>query len=118
MLGAIRTVRDRLRLDGHYFVLTGRSRLLHLIGTNQTIADGFTSPDITVCVALPPLTEQGVLAMIKEFKMSYIEGEINAIQALTSGIPRAVYLVLRWFLAHPRARGLSENISTVIDVLN
>lgn len=57
---------DTLKDFGHYFAMSGRSRLLHTVGQEKMCRDNpFSSPDTAVRISLPPLSDSAVESMVK-----------------------------------------------------
>lgn len=117
MLSEMWRLGDRLRGQGHYIVMTGRSTLLHLLGSTRVSLAGYQSPDKTVIIPLPPLSVEAVQKMIKEFGLERIIDLADDIHTLTGGIPRAVYTVVSYFLANPECNSLQDSLVAVMAAL-
>ena len=97
-------VAERLRDRGDFFVITGRSAYLHLIGKNSDFhlrpSVGYESPNNTILISLDVLSLEAIKGVFRNSKVSHVRqwGVINlyAIEVLTGGIPRAVISVLKY----------------------
>lgn len=96
MLYVIWNVGEELRKLNHFYVMTGRSPYLHLIGCRKLEVPTYSSPNISVLINLPPLTEDGIVMMIKEFGLQEkVDADLlNWIIQYTAGVPRAVNAIL------------------------
>lgn len=95
---------QKFRNAGHFFTMSGRSSLLHQIGQNKLTIPGFSSPNRTVLIHLPPLSPDGVRAMVEVAKeknslpLWFCDGGdemVEELAMLTGGVPRAVFLALQ-----------------------
>jgi hypothetical protein len=88
---------DKLRDQGHYFTMTGRSALLRVVGTGVLDCEALKSPDRTKLVRLSPLSKDSVHKLLTEFRLPHnLVGQADVVHALTGGIPRAVYTVAKY----------------------
>jgi hypothetical protein len=117
MLYIIWNIGDRLRGQGHFFVMTGRSSLLHIIGTGRLKCKAYSSPDTTVVIPLPPLSESGIAAVMREFRLDRVIDQVSAIHTLTGGIPRAVYAVVRFFTLDGTKTSVQDELSALLNTL-
>lgn len=118
MLHAMWRIGDKLRDQQHYFVMTGRSALLHLIGTERLLIEQQVTPDTGMVIPLPPLSVNAVRKMMVEYGVEGILDQAELIHSLTAGIPRAVYTVVHYFKANPTAKLLKESMDAVMAALN
>jgi hypothetical protein len=111
---------DKLREQGHYFTMTGRSALLRVVGTGVLDCEAFKSPDRTKVVRLSPLNLDSVQKLLTEFQLppNLVE-QAHVVHALTGGIPRAVYSVAK-YLSMNRARinSVKEVLPGILDALD
>lgn len=104
MIYTIWTIGDSLRSLGHFFAMTGRSTLLRIVGTGVLDDGEFRSPDRTKAISLPPLSMVAVRNVLEEFKLpKSIVDQADVVHTLTSGIPRAVFVVAK-YMSLNRAR--------------
>jgi hypothetical protein len=109
MLCTLWTLAEELRLAGHFYVLTGRSAYLHLLGKSNMMFEGrpagFQSPNPMRMISLDLLSKEAIQqifarrpdARAREF--AKVEGNIESVLTLTGGIPRAVVTLLEYFSA-------------------
>jgi len=98
MIYEIWNMGTKLKAKGHYFALTGRSSLLHIVGTGKLQNSTYRSPHTSKLISLAPLSSEAVLSLMEErieFTANTIE-EAAAIREFTGGIPRAVVEVIRY----------------------
>ena len=104
MLCQMWVIGEKLRQLGHFFVLTGRSAYLHLLGKqNKDFAErpnGFESPNRMELVSLDVLSQDSIQQVFEGHKVKqagkwiHSPGILADVEALTGGIPRAVTSVL------------------------
>jgi hypothetical protein len=117
-------IAERLRDRGDYFLLTGRSAHLHLIGKVPLGVVGFESPNRTVLISLSVLSSESIRKMFLEHKAvrvhGWIEEHLAAVTLLTGGIPRAVTSVLRYITMCSPHRELPhpEDEHLILDLKN
>ena len=104
-------IADKLRENGNFFAITGRSEILRGIGNsirlktnhpNTSLTD-YTSPDIMRQIPLPPLEKSSIIKILEEKKKMFPKVRTDAefvdwVFDYTLGIPRAIYAVLRYFI--------------------
>ena len=112
---------EQLRRRGHYFVLSGRSRFLHVIGTNSYNLENvsFESPNQTVLIPLNTLSEESAKSVfLKEGASEWVEkeGNLAAIHLLTGGVPRALVLAAQHLKLNPNATPDDDQLQQAIQV--
>lgn len=110
---------QQFRRAGHFFTMSGRSSLLHRIGQNKLKITGYSSPNPTVLIHLPPLSLSGVRAMVEEAMKNeflpawFCEGGAEMVEELvmlTGGIPRAVSLALEKMKLDKSVKSLEDTV--------
>ena len=93
-------VGDALKSVGHFFIITGRSRLLRTIGLNTNRTGHFSSPNFAIMIPLPLLTDKSVECILADENiLTRVKEEqlLSFICKLCSGVPRAVLAVVTYF---------------------
>ena len=94
---------ESLRANGHFYVLTGRSTWLYLLGKNEKFQGrpgSFQSPTYMVLIPLELLSRDSVLQMFRVQNDScakFADANIDALMALTAGVPRTVTAIIAFF---------------------
>ena len=114
MLTAMLQLGSSLRNQGHYFVMTGHSALLHSINTREL---SFIPPDSLAFIPLPPLSVHAVSEMIAEFGVDRIADQAEQILTLTAGVPGAVCTVVQYCQINPAVTSLQEHMAGVESAL-
>jgi hypothetical protein len=124
MLQSIWSAAELLRHRGHFFVLSGRSRYLHLIGRQFNRIANFESPNTTVLIPLNNLSSKSIKSVFQEKAChDWItkEGHLEAMQILTGGVPRAVASAAEYAktnaTALPSESGLKHHVQTSCPLL-
>ncbi len=96
MLYVIWNIGEELRKLHHFYIMTGRSPYLHLVGCKKLGFPNYSSPNMCFLINLPPLTRFGIKKMIEEFKVcEKIDPDLfEWIVQYTAGVPRAVNALL------------------------
>jgi len=113
MLQCIWGAAEMLRNRGHFFVLSGRSSFLHLVGKQFNRLDGFESPNATVLIPLHNLSAPSIEALFMEkTETEWIrrDGYLEAIRILTGGIPRAVASAADYVKMNPEATPTADGL--------
>lgn len=109
MLYRIWHIGDALKQCGHFFIMSGRSRFLHLIGNSTRQSGAFSSPNIALMIPLPLLSDVAVRSIIKDAGALPVltENNLQFICTLCSGVPRAVSGVLTYLASHSTGQPIS-----------
>ncbi len=116
MLCTMWSIAEQLRDANHFYVFTGRSAFLRLLGKGHILFENrpiaFQSPTDMRLVPLGLLSHSSVQAMFLEHANTHLRffiqqsGNLQAVHAFTGGVPRAVTTMLQ-FLTMKRVGDLT-----------
>ena len=108
---------ENLRSIGHFFVLTGRSSFLHLIGRKVKFEGKplYDSPNNTVLIPLDVLSSDSIREIFYEKELNHlIDTNLEYVRLLTGGIPRAVTVLLRFVCSYKSIDLLDVNLESFV----
>jgi hypothetical protein len=117
MLYCIWIAAEQLRHHHHYFVLSGRSRLLHFIGKQFNHLSSFQSPNQTVLIPLNNLSSESIKAMFEaEGCKEWVSegGNLEAIRIITGGMPRAVNDAVEFVVANNNPKPTDSRLQSYL----